>query len=194
LTDSFQQPLHKKRKFGALPGPEDIETKKNFIAGLLARKRTLCQLSRSSTDSQIRISVLESTLRILQDKKKELEDGFFMKKRAPDFGDGRVVDKPKPKDKPRHVTFVNYDAKEKEKMAHVQKRLKTSIKEFEVAKEEDDVEEMKRLTGKMSGYQKAVAKLMAELAERDAAGDEDDDDDDDDDEEDGDLPMSGMEG
>lgn len=159
---------------------------KNVVAALLVRNRTRTrlELSRSLTESRIRISVLESTLRILQDKKRELEDGGAMKKRA--------LDLPKTKARSRHVTFVNYDAKEEEKMEHVRKRLKTSTKEFEVAKEEDDVEEMNRLTRKMSGFQKAVAQLMAEMAERDAASDENDDDDDD--EEDGDLPMSGMEG
>ncbi|ERF69823.1 hypothetical protein EPUS_08024 [Endocarpon pusillum Z07020] len=186
---ALTQPLHKKRKFAAHTGSADVGIEKHFVAGLRARKRTPSPPSRSSTDCQIRISVLESTLRILKDKKKELEDGLAMKKRAPDFGFGRVVDKPETKASSRHVTFVNYDAKEEEKMEHVRKRLKTLTKEFEVAKEEDDVEEMKRLTGRMSGYQRAVAELMAQLAERNAASDKDEDD-----EEDGDLPMSGMEG
>ncbi|KAF7505027.1 hypothetical protein GJ744_001481 [Endocarpon pusillum] len=167
-------PLRKKRKIAHGFTP-DAGLEKNFVAGLQARKRTPSPLSRSLTDCRIRISALQSSLLILQDKKKELK---AMKNRAPHFGDGRVVDEPETKDSSRHVTFVNYDAE------HVRKRLETSKKELGVAKEEGDLEEKKRLAGTgQSGFQRAIAELMKEVNERNTAS-----------ERGGDLPMSGMEG
>ncbi len=114
-------------------------------------------------------------------------------KRAPASREGQVAAEPETKDRPRHVTFVNYDAEAKERMEHVRKRMKTSKKEFEVAREEDDVEEMKRLTGRMERFERVLGELKEHEAEREAASEEEEDEDDDDEGEDADLRMSGME-
>ncbi len=168
LTDLYQQPPPKKRKI-ADAGPKYAELERNLVS----------QPSRSSTNTQIRISALESTLRILQDKKKELEGGLAMMKRAPDAGKGRVAAEPETKARPQHVTFVNYDAKQKARMGRVQKRMKTSKKEFEVAKKEDDAEEMTRLTDRLEWFERVLGGFKEHAAEREAASEEEADDDDD---------------
>lgn len=124
---------------------------------------------------------------------KEVNGVSAMRNQAPGSGEGRVVDQSEIKDRPRYVTFVNYDAEEKERKEQIQKRMKTSKKDFEVAKEEDDAEAMKRLTRRMERLEGALDEMKQLEAEREASSEEEEEDDNDDDGEDADLPMSGTE-
>ena len=102
-------------------------------------------LSSSLSVPRYRIQALEGTLQILQEKHNKLQNNLKASGRESAVEKGSVTDEPKTKERPKRVSFVNWDEQEKMRKEAIQARLEKLRQDMEVAKSEGHEAETEHL-------------------------------------------------